>query len=162
MRRYLLVLCLLLATTPVFGQVTKNGVAGVGLKNPTGGDTGTPTSPLFVAPFAGTLLPPSVVTSAMTGTTNTQVVAAVVGSYLYITSCQFSNDHASQDTLMRLLDGTTTIIWQGNVPHAGGSNVVFQTPLKVPTRGNALYVVNFTTGSSTYAACQGFSSTTSY
>lgn len=115
------------------------------------------------ASWLGPLLPPSVIATAMTATTSTQLVAAITGSFLYLTSCQFSNDHATQDTLMRLQDGSGgPTIWQGNVPHAGGSNVVFPVPLKVPTKGNALFTVNVTTSSSTYAACQGFSSPVSY
>lgn len=163
MRRLLFVVLLLAGGVPVVGQTVKNGVSAVGLKTAAGADLGTAASPLFVTPFFGTLFPPSVITSAMTGTTSTQLVAAVGGSFLYVTSCQFSNDHATQDTTMLLQDGSGgTTIWKGNVPHGGGSNVLFPSPLKVPTRGNALYTVNVTTGSSTYAACQGFSSTTSY
>lgn len=114
-----------------------------------------------IAPWPGPLLPPSVISTAMTGTTSTQVVAAVVGSYLYLTGCQFSNDHASQDTMMLLQDGNAgATIWKGNVPHGGGNNPPFTGWLPVPTRGNPVFAVNVTTGSSTYVACQGFSSPT--
>lgn len=103
------------------------------------------------------------ITTAMTGTTSTQVIAAVASNYLYITSCSFSNDHASVSTYMTLQDGSGgTALWSGLVPFGGGREKPFPTPLKVPTIGNALYVVNVTTGSSTKASCNGFSSTISY
>lgn len=103
------------------------------------------------------------VTAAMTGTTSTQVIAAVASNYIYLTSCSFSNTHASVTTMMSLQDGSAgTTIWSGIVPFGGGSNVVFPTPLKVTTLGNGAYVVNVTTGSNTFASCSGFSSTVSY
>ena len=156
----------LLAAPAASAQTVKNGVGYVGLKTPDNPpqDVGTVTRPLYVAALPpGPLLPASVITSAMTGTTSTQVVAAIPGSFLYITSCNFANDHATVDTLMRLQDGSGgTTIWQGMVPHGGGNAPSWPTPKKVPTRGNALFVVNVTTGSSTYASCDGWSSTTSY
>lgn len=105
------------------------------------------------------------ITTAMTSTTSTSVISAVASNYLYITSCAFSNDHASVSTLMKLQDGSGgTVLWMGIVPFGGGNNVTWPSsaPLKVPTLGNGLFVVNVTSGSSTYASCSGFASTVSY
>jgi hypothetical protein len=102
------------------------------------------------------------VTAAMTGTTSTQVIAAVGSNYIYVTSCSFSNTHASVTTMMSLQDGNGgTTLWTLIVPYGGGNNVTFPTPLKVTTIGNALYVVNVTTGSNTFASCNGYASTSS-
>ena len=104
------------------------------------------------------------VTSAMTGTTSTQVIAGTASNYQYITHCSFNNDHASVTTYMNLQDGTGgTVLWSVNVPFAGGREVDFGARgLKVPTAGNGLFVVNVTTGSSTTVACLGYKSTVSY
>lgn len=164
MRRgfWVVVLLLFAGPTSTFAQ-TQNGVTSVRLKTPANADVGTPTNPLPVVPLAPGPLVSGVITSAMTGTTSTSLVSATTGSFLYITACQFSNDHASTDTTMLLQDGSGgTTLWKGNVPHGGGSNVVFASPLKVPTVSNALFAANVTTSSSTYAACQGFRSATSY
>lgn len=103
-------------------------------------------------------------TSAMTGTTSTQVIAAVSSNYLYIASCSVNNTHASVDTLVDLQDGSGgSVIWTFTAPHGyGGEAHVFNPPLKVPTLGNGLYAVDETTGASVKVFCQGFSSTTSY
>lgn len=103
-------------------------------------------------------------TSAMTGTTSTQVIAAVASNYLYIGSCSINNTHASVDTLVDLQDGSGgTVIWTFTAPHGyAGESHVFNPPLKVPTNGNGLYAVNATTGASVKVFCQGMSSTTSY
>ena len=44
-------------------------------------------------------------TAAMTGTTSTQVIAAVASNYIYVSSCSVNNTHASVDTLVDLQDG---------------------------------------------------------
>jgi hypothetical protein len=102
--------------------------------------------------------------SAMTGTTSTQVIAAVTSNYLYVTSCSVNNAHASVDTLVDLQDGSGgTVIWTFAAAHGyGGEAHVFNPPLKVPTQGNALYTVDETTSASVKVYCNGFSSTTSY
>jgi hypothetical protein len=103
--------------------------------------------------------------SLMTGTASTQVIAGVASNYLYITSCHFSNNHASVDTLEVLQNGSggTALNGAGNLnPHGAGNNVTYNRPLKVGTLGNGLYVANSTTGSSTTVDCQGFASGNSY
>ena len=118
----------------------------------------------FSLPWTATAaLVKGAITTAMTATTSTQVIAAVTSNYIYVTSCSFANDHASVSTLMKLQDGSGgTVLWEGMVPFGGGNNVTFPTPLKVTTAGNGLYVVNVTTGSSTYASCSGWASTVSF
>ena len=91
------------------------------------------------------------------------LIAGTASQYLYITSCSFSNDHASVNTIMYLRDSSTTnTIWAGLVPFGGGNNPVFPTPLKVPTIAAGVSYSNATAGASTYASCNGFKSTNSY
>jgi hypothetical protein len=122
-----------------------------------------------VVPWPGTLKS-GAVTSAMTGTTSTQVIAAVASNYLYISSCTVSNASTTVSTDIVLQDGSGgTTLWTIPAPAAavattggGGAHVDFPTPLKVPTNGNALYAANVTTGSSTKISCTGLASTVSY
>jgi hypothetical protein len=104
------------------------------------------------------------ITSSMNATVSTALISGTPSSYTYLTSCTFSNDHASVDTLMFLQDGSGgNTLWGGFVLHKGVPTVAtFPTPLKVPTLGNGVYVKNNTSGSSTYASCNGFVSTVSY
>lgn len=100
-----------------------------------------------------------VITSAMTGTTSTSLIAAPAsGLRNYITACTFSNSHATVGTDMILQDGSGgTTIW--NIPAAavyGGAHITFPTPLRQPTTATALFVANVTTGASTKAACSGY------
>lgn len=103
-------------------------------------------------------------TAAMTGTTSTQVIAAVASNYLYISSCSVNNIHASVDTLVDLQDGSGgTVIWTFAAAHAyGGEAHTFPIPLKVPTIGHALFAADETTGASVKVFCQGFSSTVTF
>ncbi len=153
------------------------GIGGVYLAAPadhTAGDKATILTDIKgnvgIAPYpVGSASFKCAITSAMTGTTSTVCGALVSSSYIYITSCQFGNGHASVGTMELLQDGSggTTIATIPN-PSAGtsgligGSTVAFPTPLKVTTVGTALYIANVTTGSSTYVSCQGFSSPVSY
>lgn len=100
-----------------------------------------------------------VITSAMTGTTSTSLIAApAAGLRNYITQCTFSNSHATVGTLMALQDGNGGTAFY-NAPAAavyGGATLTFPTPLRQPTTATAVYVVNITTGASTFAACSGY------
>lgn len=118
----------------------------------------------FGVAYWGGISAQGVITTAMIATTSTSLVTGTAGRTLYLSSCSFSNDHATVDTLMRLQDGSGgTTIWQGLVPHGGGREVSWpDSPLKVPTAGNSLFVVNVTTGSSTYAACVGSASLSTF
>jgi hypothetical protein len=100
-----------------------------------------------------------VISSAMTGTTSTSLVAAPGASLRnYITACTFSNGHATVGTDMILQDGSGgTTIWI--IPAAavyGGAHITFPTPLRQPTTNTALYIANVTTGASTKASCSGY------
>lgn len=102
-------------------------------------------------------------TVAMTATTSTSVITATVSNFIYVTQCVTSNTHASVSTEMVLQDGSGgTSIYTIPAPFGGGSVLNFTVPLKVPTAGNALFVANLTTGSSTKISCSGFKSPISY
>ena len=96
------------------------------------------------------------VTSAMTGTTSTQIIAAVTGKSLYITKFQCNNT-SSTATLENAQDGSagTTLdtiaagATYGGTTESGG--VLFVT-----TNGNGLYVANVTTGASTICSASGY------
>lgn len=115
---------------------------------------------LIVLPYANPENSVSgVITSAMTGTTSTSLIAAPAsGLRNYITQCTFSNSHASQGTMMILQDGSggTTIYSAPAAPAFGGATITFPTPLRQPTTATALYVANVTTGANTFAACSGY------
>lgn len=100
-----------------------------------------------------------VITSAMTGTTTTSLIAApAAGLRNYITQCTFSNSHATVGTDMILQDGSggTTIYLAPAAPAFGGSTITFPTPLRQPTTATALFVANVTTGANTKASCSGY------
>lgn len=120
-------------------------------------------------PAPGTLVS-GAVTSAMTGTTSTVVVAAASSNYLYITQCTVSNASLTVSTDIILQDGSAgTTLYNLPDPAAaiattggGGATFTFPAPLRVPTSGNGLYAANVTTGSSTKISCSGFKSTVAY
>lgn len=119
--------------------------------------------------FPGTLIS-NPVTTAMTGTTSTSVIAGVASNYLYITQCAVSNGSTTVSTDILLQDGSGgTSLYVLPAPAAttastGGSGAIvpFPVPLKVPTAGNGLFAANVTTGSSTKISCSGFRSTVNY
>lgn len=100
-----------------------------------------------------------VISTAMTGTTSTSLVAAP-GSSLrnYITTLTISNSHATVGTDIVIQDGSGgTTIWV--VPAAaayGGAVIIFDPPLRQPTANTALFAANVTTGSSTKVSANGF------
>lgn len=105
------------------------------------------------------------ITTSMTATTSTQVIAGTISQNIYVTSCTVSNAHATQGTDVVLQDGSNgTVIW--NFPAAavyGGTAHSFgNSPLKVPTQGNGLFAANVTAGASTKIFCNGFKSANSY
>lgn len=100
-----------------------------------------------------------VITSAMTGTTSTSLIAApAAGLRNYITQCTFSNSHATVGTDIILQDGSggTTIYLAPAAPAFGGATITFPTPLRQPTTATALFVANVTTASNTKVACSGY------
>ena len=99
------------------------------------------------------------ITSAMTGTTSTSLIAAA-GSGLknYITQITCWNSHATVGTAISLQDGSGGTVFY-SLPAAavyGGAVISFPAPLKQPTANTALYVVNETTGASTKCSASGF------
>lgn len=121
-------------------------------------------------PPAAGVLASGTVTSAMTGTTSTSVIAGTSSNYVYITQCVVSNASQTVSTDIILQDGTggTTLYTlpapAGLIAGTGsaGSIIPFPVPLRVPTSGNGLFAANVTTGSSTKISCSGFKSTVAY
>jgi hypothetical protein len=100
------------------------------------------------------------ITSAMTGTSTTAVTgmgAQGAGVRVYVTSCTFSNSHATVGTMILLQDGSGgTTIWQAPAAAVyGGATVNFPTPIKT-TANTALFAANVTTGANTFVSCTGF------
>lgn len=100
-----------------------------------------------------------VITSAMTGTTSTSLIAAPAsGLRNYITQITVSNAHATVGTDIIIQDGSggTTLY---NIPAAavyGGSVITFPTPLRQPTTATAIFCANVTTGASTKVSASGY------
>lgn len=99
------------------------------------------------------------ITSAMTGTTSTSLIAAPGASLRnYITNFTCSNADADTDTVIALQDGSggTTFFSAPAAKLMGGFTISFPTPLPQPTLNTALYVVNETTGATTKCSASGF------
>lgn len=99
------------------------------------------------------------ITTAMTGTTSTSLIAAPgAGLYNYITQVTVSNSHATVGTDVTLQDGNGGTAFY-TIPAAavyGGAAITFNPPLRQPTSNTALYCVNITTGASTKVSASGF------
>lgn len=99
------------------------------------------------------------ITTAMTGTTSTSLIAAPgAGLYNYITQITVSNAHATVGTDVALQDGNAGTTFY-TIPAAalyGGAAITFNPPLRQPTSNTALYCVNVTTGASTKVSASGF------
>lgn len=99
------------------------------------------------------------ITTAMTGTTSTSLIAAPgAGLYNYITQVTVSNAHATVGTDVTLQDGSGGTAFY-TIPAAavyGGAAIQFNPPLRQPTSNTALYCVNITTGASTKVSASGF------
>lgn len=100
-----------------------------------------------------------VITSAMTGTTSTSLVAAPAsGLRNYITTIVCSNAHATVGTDIIIQDGNGGTTF-GLIPAAavyGGAVVSLPVPLRQPTTATAVYVANVTTGASTKCMAVGY------
>jgi len=99
------------------------------------------------------------ITSAMTGTTSTSLVAAPgAGLRNYITTIIVSNSHATVGTDVIIQDGSggTTLLTIPAAAVYGGAVITLPTPLRQPTANTALYCANVTTGSSTKVSAVGF------
>ncbi len=99
------------------------------------------------------------ITSAMTGTTTTSLIAAPAsGLRNYITQITVSNAHATQGTDVIIQDGSggTTLYTIPAAAVYGGAVVTFPTPLRQPTTATAIYCANVTTGASTKVSASGY------
>lgn len=99
------------------------------------------------------------ITSAMTGTTSTSLIAApAAGLRNYITQITVSNAHATVGTDIVIQDGSggTTIYTIPAAAVYGGAVVTFPTPLRQPTTATAIFCANVTTGSSTKVSASGY------
>lgn len=99
------------------------------------------------------------ITSAMTGTTSTSLVAAPgAGLRNYITTIIVSNAHATVGTDVIIQDGNggTTLLTIPAAAVYGGAVIPLPTPLRQPTANTALYCANVTTGASTKVSAVGF------
>jgi hypothetical protein len=97
------------------------------------------------------------ITTPMTGTTSTQLLAAPSsGLRNYITTIIVSNAHATIPTDVIITDGGTTLL---TIPAAigyGGAVVTLPTPLRQPTTATAIMCANVTTGASTKVSAVGY------
>lgn len=99
------------------------------------------------------------ITSAMTGTTTTSLIAAPAGSLRnYITQITVSNSHATVGTDIIIQDGSggTTLYTIPAAPAYGGAVITFPTPLRQPTTATAIFCANVTTGSNTKVSVSGY------
>lgn len=99
------------------------------------------------------------ITSAMTGTTSTSLVAApAAGLRNYITQITVSNSHATVGTDVIIQDGSggTTLYTIPAAALYGGATISFPTPLRQPTTATAIYCANVTTGASTKVSASGY------
>jgi len=99
------------------------------------------------------------ITSAMTGTTSTSLVASPgAGLRNYITTIIVSNAHATVGTDIIIQDGSggTTLLTIPAAAVYGGAVITLPTPLRQPTTNTALYCANVTTGASTKVSAVGY------
>jgi hypothetical protein len=99
------------------------------------------------------------ITSAMTGTTSTSLIAAPAsGLRNYITQITVSNSHATIGTDVVIQDGSggTTLYTIPAAAVYGGAVLTFPTPLRQPTTATAIYCANVTTGASTKVSASGY------
>lgn len=96
------------------------------------------------------------VTAAITGTADTEVIAAPGANlYLNITSILVTNSHATVGTVVELKSATTVKQRGYAAALGGGFLILFKTPLKLAVNV-AFNAANITTGSSIYVSAAGF------
>lgn len=102
------------------------------------------------------------ITTAMTGTTTTSLVAApAAGLRNYLTTIVCSNAHATVGTDIVIQDGSggTTLMTIPAAAVYGGGVVPLPVPLRQPTTATAIFVANVTTGASTKCSAVGYKGT---
>lgn len=100
-----------------------------------------------------------VITTAMTGTASTLLLAApAAGLRNYITQITVSNAHATVGTDVVIQDGSggTTLITIPAAAAYGGAVPSFPMPLRQPTLATAVYAANITTGASVKVSISGY------
>lgn len=99
------------------------------------------------------------ITTAMTGTTSTSLVAAPgAGLRNYITTIIVSNSHATVGTDIIIQDGSggTTLLTIPAAAVYGGAAITLPVPLRQPNTATAIYAQNVTTGASTKVSAIGY------
>ncbi len=99
------------------------------------------------------------ITSAMTGTTPTSLIAApAAGLRNYITTIVVSNSHATVGTDIVIQDGNggTTLMTIPAAAVYGGAVINLPVPLRQPTTATAIFCANVTTGASTKVSAVGY------
>jgi len=116
-----------------------------------------PTDYALYAPSAN--LVSGAITTAMTATTTTLLVAAPAGGLRnYITTIVVSNAHATVGTDVIIQDGSggATLLTIPAAAVYGGAVITLPTPLRQPTTATAIYCANVTTGASTKVSAVGY------
>jgi hypothetical protein len=113
---------------------------------------------LIVLPYAGKEQAVKGTTSAMTGTTSTQLIAAVASNKIYLQTLVCGNSHATVGTFVDVQDGSagTVLATVPAAPNYGGATVKFDPPIPT-TNGNGVFVVDETTGASVKCTGSGYS-----
>jgi hypothetical protein len=99
------------------------------------------------------------ITTAMTGTTTTSLIAAPAsGLRNYITQITVSNSHATVGTDVIIQDGSggTTLYTIPAAAVYGGAVLTFPVPLRQPTTATAIFCANVTTGASIKVSASGY------
>lgn len=112
-----------------------------------------------ITPYAVGSSLTSGLTTAMTGTTSTLLIAApATGLRNYITALSCGNSHATVGTFVELQDGSggTTFFTVPAAAVYGGAIPSFPAPLRQPTTATGLYVKDTTTGANVVCSASGF------
>lgn len=99
-------------------------------------------------------------TAAMTGTTSTQIIAAVTSNRIYATRVSCKGDPANAvATKVLIQDGSggTTLDTLSVAASGGGEQATGPTPLFWTTSGNGLFAANVTNGASVICTGSGYS-----
>ncbi len=95
-------------------------------------------------------------TAAITGTSNTSVIAAPgAGLRIYITQIIVTNSHATVGTLVELKSATTVKVRGYAREDGGGYTIHYPKPLRLGVN-EAFNAANVTTGSNTYVSASGY------
>lgn len=115
--------------------------------------------PITTSSSATVVAPTNLVkgTANVTGTSSTQLIAAVTSKALYITAFNCANSGSSA-SIITFQDGNggTTLDVTSN-PAGAGTNQANSVPLFVTTAGNALYFAAGTASTTQYCTASGFS-----